>query len=137
MPRDGADFTILSIEGILECGIADFHNQIRYTIVLNQNDTGTPTIATVYTGVVGAYADTFNYARRKEHKILSDSRISLGTNSTTVLKKIHIEGPIAVNLSDTVNMRGFNMPYMLISSDSGAVSHPATRLCIRVLYRDG
>lgn len=135
---EGNKITIISITGTIRWGLADASNTCRHTFVLNKKPESYPDFSDVYSdGVVLPYVSPFNYQNRQTYKVMKDQRIDLHNDRPFSNTKIKFIKPITIQLTSTVSWYGKNMPYIFLSSDSLAVTHPSVYITLRVLYRDG
>lgn len=139
---EGHRFEILSITGFIQFTYADPSNELRYTVVSQQQErAAAPTFSQIY-ALADAYASPFNYEERLGQKVIMDRHVHLNDNSgKTVKRKFKIVKKNWVVTSPETESsglyRGKNWPYIFISSDSSAMAHPECKMYIRVLYRDG
>ncbi len=123
--------------------IADTTNVCRVSLIQWKQDSAdaTPTLDDIFSTTTAANAphQPFEYAGRMNFKVLGDKMVSLGVEGPNV-RLIRFRIPASKMLSlinfDEGAATGRNKIYMVLWSDSGAVTHPVFTGVARLLYSD-
>lgn len=142
LPYEGSKFQIIRITFNYVVGVADTDNQVRETIIKSKSSSYTPGVADVFSGgVVAPFIDTIDYVNnKKDFALVSDKHRQLGNTDrrTFVYSRTLTYKNWVVNTDNftSADYQGKGIPYLILSSDSAAVPHPAFNLFVQVLYKD-
>lgn len=139
--RDGDALHASSLEWRGHCFSADANNIVRL-IFFQWYPATTPVVTDILNNVAsGDVTSLYETDKAAQYKILMDRSWALdvfqtgGALRTSFMrKKIRIPRPKMQFLAGSTN--GTNKVYMLLISDSGAVSHPGVRYTAKLNFRD-
>lgn len=139
--RIGDKVTLRNLQYTMEMSCADTFNRIRITLIRwNRDDnTSVVTAAGVYQNLGLSLHSPFNFdaLRKGDFTILYDKVHNLVVNQDSTIKNvkklIKIKSAINFNAAGTT---GEGHIYSLLTSDSGAATHPAINEYTRITFTD-
>lgn len=141
--RVGDSINLREIEWRGQITSADTHNFVRVALFQWRTDSAidAPTAGDVLETVDALLAPTtlWNWDRRAEYKVLWDKTYYLDAADDTAVQFSGKIGPRKLKLPVLYNPgvnTGMNHVYLMLISDSGAVSHPQVNWDMRFKYKD-
>lgn len=142
--RDGDQLYISSLQLRWEVIQADSTNNCRLLVfqwLADSSDTGTPGVSDIlsstFIGGINAPNAPYKHDNRFQYKILLDQRFALSDDKPSQIGIKYLTRGMKRKIQYVAaGNSGTNKIYMILISDSSAVSHPTFNIATRLKYKD-